>query len=180
MIFDKVCISCYQPFTSHQPDAKYCPQCRSGKEKDKHASRKYRWKHHNNCVDCGKRITSNAQRCRSCSHTRIGKNQRGVNNPRWKGGKRYETDGYVRVLNKSHPKAAKSGYVLEHILVWEEANKMPVPDGHVIHHLNGIRNDNRISNLVALPRRKHHGELMHQALKKRIKDLEAKLSQQRF
>jgi len=74
----------------------------------------------------------------------------------------------------------KQGWVWEHILVWEKANGMPLPDGHVIHHLNGIKHDNRPQNLIALPTSQHHYALYFQSLKKRIRDLEAELSQQRL
>jgi hypothetical protein len=36
--------------------------------------------------------------------------------------------------------------IFEHRKVWEDANG-PVPEGHVIHHVNGDKSDNRIENL---------------------------------
>lgn len=75
-------------------------------------------------------------------------------NPRWKGGRRIRSDGYVGLLKPEHPRAHK-GEVLEHIVVWEEAHQETVPKGWIIHHLNGIRSDNRPENLVAMSRNKH-------------------------
>lgn len=47
------------------------------------------------------------------------------------------------------------GYTLEHTAVWENYHKQKVPHGWHIHHLNGIKNDNRPENLKALPHREH-------------------------
>lgn len=46
-------------------------------------------------------------------------------------------------------------WIAEHRAVWEEANG-PIPDGYVIHHLNGIKTDNRIENLEMLTMNEHH------------------------
>ena len=35
----------------------------------------------------------------------------------------------------------------EHRLIWAEANG-PIPDGYVIHHINGKKKDNRLANLA--------------------------------
>jgi hypothetical protein len=94
----------------------------------------------------------------------------------WKGGKVTSKDGYILINNHSHPRSSKSGYVLQHILIWEEANGKPLPKGWIIHHLNGIKSDNRLANLQALPNKKHY--LVLQAKAKRIQELEALLNHQ--
>ena len=70
-----------------------------------------------------------------------------------------------------HPKAWDGRHVFQHILIWERQNG-PLPEGYVIHHLNGIKDDNRLENLVALPRGKHHSNLHLKAIQKRICALE--------
>ena len=84
-------------------------------------------------------------------------------------------EGYVRILKKDHPRASSQGYVWEHILVWEMEHQRYLPEGLVIHHLNGIKNDNRIINLFALERKKHHYALYTQELQAKIRCLEEEL-----
>ena len=47
----------------------------------------------------------------------------------------------------AHHRAATHGYVMEHIVVWEHTHGQQVPEGYVIHHLNGVKDDNRPENL---------------------------------
>ena len=93
-----------------------------------------------------------------------------------KGGRYKHDSGYILIKFPSHPRAYKSGYVFEHILVWEETHGKPLPKRWIIHHLNGIKDDNQIVNLVALPNKKHY--LILQAKAKRIQELEAMLNGQ--
>ena len=134
------------------------------------------------CLDCGKPITSRAQRCRSCegkNKWKLGRLQspllvRGENHPNRKGLKHKDTHGYILVFKPDHPRANNNAYVFEHILVWEESHGKPVPKGWIIHHLNGIQDDNRPHNLVAMSTTKHSHIL--QAKAKRIQELEAQLN----
>ncbi len=50
-------------------------------------------------------------------------------------------------VRKGHPRADKGGYVLEHILVMEEKLGRPLAVHERVHHINGIRDDNRPENL---------------------------------
>lgn len=84
----------------------------------------------------------------------------------------YSNLGYTFVRNPTHPRAV-GGYVREHILIWEQVHGKQLPKGWIIHHLNGIRSDNRPENLIALPNRKHIHIL--EAKAQRIRELEAKV-----
>jgi len=88
---------------------------------------------------------------------------------------RVVTRGYIKVLQKGHPRATGKGYVLEHILVWEEAHGRSLPKGWVIHHLNGIKSDNRPENLRALATTRHN--TLIPTLKQRIRELEIETRQ---
>ena len=101
--------------------------------------------------------------------------KRGESHPNWKGGRRKRVHGYIQLKNPSHPRASKDGgYVFEHILVWERVHDKPLPEGWVVHHLNGITNDNRPQNLVAMPAQKHRKDhqTINLARKQRIRELE--------
>ena len=87
------------------------------------------------------------------------------NHYRWKGGRVARKDGYMLVLDHDHPKANPMGYVLEHVVVAERALGEYLPEGSIIHHINGKRDDNRLENLWWFPSQsehsKHHQELRH-------------------
>lgn len=70
----------------------------------------------------------------------------------------------------------KQRYKFEHHIVWEEANG-PLPRGWVIHHLNGIKTDNRLENLAGMPRHEHHKHPREALVpyEERIKSLESML-----
>jgi len=60
-------------------------------------------------------------------------------------------------------------------MVWEAKNG-PMPKNWIVHHLNGIKDDNRIENLVAMPRKHHSPRLIVEPYQRRIKELEDKLT----
>lgn len=104
----------------------------------------------------------------------------GENTASWKGGRVKSKGGYVLIHKPGHTRITHGNYVYEHIVVWEEANKMPLPEGYVVHHLNGIKDDNRPENLLAVPRKGHSPSLLVKEVQQRLRQVEAKLAQHKL
>jgi len=94
----------------------------------------------------------------------------------YKGGRRFSDGGYILIYMPEHSRATQSGkcYVLEHIVVWENYHKKRLPNGYIIHHLNGIKTDNRPENLFAMKRGEHMR--LAEPYKKRIRKLEEEIN----
>ena len=63
--------------------------------------------------------------------------------------------GYILVFRPEHPFARMNGYVAQHRLVMEQVIGRFLDPSEVVHHKNGIRNDNRPENLELLNRSLH-------------------------
>jgi hypothetical protein len=74
----------------------------------------------------------------------------GENNPRWNNGMRTDRDGYVFLYRPAHPKADSNGYVRRSWLILEEFLGRSILKGAIVHHVNGIKNDDRPENLQEL------------------------------
>lgn len=137
--------------------------------------RKHKIEVNNRCSNCGVLIHYRRTKTGLCNHCAMtmAKAEKASN---WRGGRKISTGGYVQIYHPGpHHRGVKQGhsvYVLEHILVWEEAHRKPLPNGWVIHHLNGIKTDNRTENLVAIKPKNHGGWTYTQALQARIRELE--------
>jgi HNH endonuclease len=57
------------------------------------------------------------------------------------------THGYVIIRVPGHPNARKDGNIGEHRYVMAEVLGRPLFPGENVHHINGIRDDNRPENL---------------------------------
>lgn len=69
------------------------------------------------------------------------------NNPKWKGGRMIDKDGYVLVKNPSHPHCTRHGYVREHRLVMEAYLGRYLDPKEVVHHKDKDKSNNSIDNL---------------------------------
>ena len=157
-----------------------------GKGKD---NRRYIFKP---CVKCGKpRWETKYQSeqktytglCLSCHVRNTNANYqppRGERSWAWKGGRITDHYGYIKLKidpdDFFYQMATKKGYVREHRLVMAKHLGRNLHSWEIIHHLNGIKDDNRIENLKLCSTDGHNAATyLHEEikrLKKRIKELE--------
>lgn len=93
----------------------------------------------------------------------------------WKGGKKISAHGYVLILRKGNPMADVAGYVMEHRLIMSEHLGRILQKHEVVHHINGIKTDNRIENLKLFRDGEH--TIMHHTGKHRSEQTKNKISE---
>jgi len=141
------------------------------------------------CVDCGKerwvelkKGNPKSKRCFLCATTdpvyraQMSEVQIGEKGHNWRGGRIETPEGYIKVLLQSddffYPMANTQGYVPEHRLVVARTLKRCLQSDEIVHHFNGIRNDNRIENLALVTMKNHPSNTFTKQLQKRIRNLE--------
>ena len=122
---------------------------------------KWRLENMKKCEKCGKPIAVNSRYCASCSHKGINK---GENNPNWgklgkesfhwKGGKyQHKSSGYILTYVDKHK------YEPEHRVIMETHIGRALKPEEIIHHKNGVKDDNRLENLEIVLKKTHMGEV---------------------
>lgn len=107
----------------------------------------------------GRKISEEERKMRSISMS-------GAGNPRWLGGTRAKTDGYIEIYQPNHPYKNKGrNTVYEHRLVMEEHLGRYLLPHEIVHHINENKYDNRLENLLLLSNAEHMK--LHSALKER-------------
>ena len=132
------------------------------------------------CIKCGDgkwvRLRSCPKICGKC----VMKNKLKGHHPTWKGGRIGIGDGYTAVYSEEtspfHTMNNKK-YILEHRLIMAKHLGRCLVDGEVVHHLNGIKGDNRLENLVLVNRNTHPHRTIAQLQAERIKELEKQLEE---
>jgi len=81
--------------------------------------------------------------------------RKGNKHPRFKG-RVNNMQGYINIFKPDHPCATKKGYVLEHRLVMEDMIGRHLTSKEVVHHINGVKDDNRETNLWLFKNNKEH------------------------
>lgn len=90
---------------------------------------------------------------------KISKKMLGKNHPSWNGGKRKTKAGYIQVYHPNHPNRINN-VVFEHRLVIEKYLGRYLTSNEVVHHINDIKNDNRLENLMLLKCKADH-QILH-------------------
>ncbi len=131
------------------------------------------------CIDCGKgrwvQIRKEQYpRCRSCARKALG--LRGTKSARWTG-RSYKThSGYICIKllpNDFFYPMTHNNSVLEHRLVMaKHLNRCLLP-WEVVHHRNGIKDDNRLENLELFPATYQHNIISKMG--RQIKSFEQRL-----
>lgn len=165
MAKQKPCVDCGE-FPEYK-DVNNRKRCRSCWRKHNTGINHHNWKGGKDqwkCIDCGKRrYNYNGKRCNKCYR----KFTRGENHPAYKE-KKKNYNGYVYV-------GAGDVRIFEHRLIMEKKLGRKLKDTEIVHHLNGIRDDNRIENLKVTTRQQHEPQTYIRILQKRIRQLERKL-----
>ncbi len=125
---------------SHSSGARFilveCPKCHQPRWRNL-------WQHNHKKTDI----------CRPCwfKETDRWRWMRGPKNPNWRGGKKVNKDGYTRIwlsaTDPYYPMANRENYIMEHRLVMAKHLGRLLVRGELVHHINGVRDDNRIENL---------------------------------
>jgi len=118
---------------------------------DKIRPRQTLWK----CVcQCGKEKVVHAESLKKgiskscgCLRSEMWRKRSGRLSPRWKGGVMRLPSGYVKILGKTHANADYNGYVFEHVLAMSKHLGRPLKEEERVHHKDGDRSNNDLSNL---------------------------------
>jgi hypothetical protein len=143
-------IEILEPKTKRSGNTVICQCDYCGKEFNRKYSEvvKGNKKHHFCCSKCRTNYFSGSN---SYFHTHsfmIDVHLYGYKNGNWKGGRTKSTRGYIYIFVPEHPYSDKKGYFLESRLVMEKYLERYLLPEEIVHHINGIKDDNRIENLM--------------------------------
>ena len=128
------------------------------------------------CPKCGKkhwtRYISEHSHCVHCRNMPTG-----VKHHAWKGGRNLASNGYIEILlQPDDPLFAMAGerhYAWEHRIVVAKRLGRCLKDWELVHHLNGVKTDNRDENLELVTPHEHRA---WENLVSRVQELEAQIA----
>jgi len=101
--------------------------------------------------------------------------KRGNAHHKWRGG-RIKQEGYILIYlypsDFFYPMVHNQNYVYEHRLIMARYLGRCLKSSEEVHHLNGIKDDNRIENLAMVDKRQHERKTFIKLLQERIRELE--------
>lgn len=115
------------------------------------------------CMECAKKFqiypcrAKESHRGKFCSmkcfHTYRVKNDCNTmdKNPNWKGGRK-NFQGYIKIRTQ------KNLYEFEHRVVAEKTIGRKLKRKEIVHHINGVKNDNRPENLIVIGSQSEHAK----------------------
>ena len=123
-----------------------------------------KWEEKASCIKRGRSYCSSKcyhiarKGCKNLKNSGARLEIRLAKHPRWKGGRLINADGYVMVRFPPSTLCPKGGYRLEHRLVMEKELGRALKSTEIVHHKNGVKTDNRVSNLEITNRSRHTRE----------------------
>lgn len=140
------------------------------------------------CSQCGKERWREKRfqnkLCPQCGIPKGGMLRRRSNNGKWTGGVRHTSDYVYITVDESHPffaMARKTGknvnhyQIAEHRLVMAQQLGRPLTSDEIVHHINGVKSDNRNENLQLLEYNQHHSLIVLSDLQKNYRVLESRM-----
>ncbi|MBU6501199.1 MAG: HNH endonuclease [Patescibacteria group bacterium] len=85
---------------------------------------------------------------------KLGRFLKGEKSTSWKGGIVGDGQGYIKIWKPDHPNN-NHGYILQHRYVMEQELGRYLKINEVVHHINGNKQDNQITNLIVMTRHQH-------------------------
>jgi hypothetical protein len=117
--------------------------------------------------------------------TNLSRNRRNQGNPNWKGGRHKLANGYVEIMLQPNDiyfsMANQIHYIREHRLVMAKSLGRLLSHTEHVHHINGIRDDNRRENLELISPADHttyKQMCAHCGLRKEIRLLRLQVKEQ--
>lgn len=152
-LFPKICPICGKEYQGTQAQIYCSPECKRKNDYWQYDVGEYKV----TCPRCGKVRTVAKEpmkqtHCRKCAGA-IAREKRpsltGSKAYAWKGGRRIDSYGYVKLHKPGHPHADTTNYVREHIYVVCEHYSVDYfrENGGTVHHINGNKQDNQLENL---------------------------------
>lgn len=133
---ERMCRSCGETFKADKAGNLRCNRCR------------YKQTPKSMCQICGGSCSWNVTRCRSCANREVVENgsRRAENSVSWGGGRTVSSKGYIMV-RVDDTTARGWHYEPEHRVVMAAILGRQLHQDENVHHINGIRDDNRPENL---------------------------------